>query len=236
MNTNDKWTTSEDGLNAYHIAEVLFGEDEGKRVSASALRTLVKNSYKSMFHDVKDLQDIVIDSGNAAVAFDFALFIPGADVKALQRVVMRSADTSYLTPFLAIDGADIDALRASVIDHGTGWDAYKFAYRTQGKYTDQLQQVVIDRGEPIDAVHFAEMIDGADIPALQQKVMDGTDIHAIYAFACIQKDAVDLPSLQAKIIELSDKQDDKSYLNGFNNNMSIQDRLRNGQKSRARPV
>jgi len=110
---------------------------------------------------LKQLQQIVINSNgknSPEWAYEFAYNIKGADVKALQQVVIKSGNPKW---------------------------AYKFARDVKGADIKVLQQVVTDstdKNTPEWAYWFAFSIKGADIKALQQAVIKSGKTDWIYAF------------------------------------------------------
>lgn len=102
-----------------------------------------------------------------------------------QQEILEDKDVSRALQFARdVEGADIKALQAMVIERGDGTDAYSFARHIEGADVEALQAVVIGRGRAHDAYLFAKYVEGADIESLQAVVLErGAGGNTYYRFA-----------------------------------------------------
>lgn len=67
--------------------------------------------WKSRDIDLKRLERIVAQSGDAKIMADFAINIPSANVKRLQKAVMKTLDPEGIRYFMSVPGAHVESLR-----------------------------------------------------------------------------------------------------------------------------
>lgn len=163
------------------------------------------NKHVSLSDDNAAKQKDILDRGCGWEAYHFAKNIPGADIQSLQQVV---------------------------IERGDGCDAYWFAKDINGADVEALQDVVTKDCDSEWVPDFARDIAGADVEALQKHTMEKGDGRSLYYFAKDVKGA-DLRALHNRLVDLNSiKQDVDSktgkgrYLDVFNNDTDIQDRLK----------
>lgn len=89
-------------------------------------------------------QQNIFDSGDGYAAYNFAKQVDGADIRALQNVILC---------------------------RGTGDNAYRFAKHTTGADITTLQDVVMQRGNGRDAYRFAQDIKGADLHRIYDRLV-----------------------------------------------------------------
>lgn len=104
------------------------------------------------------------DENAAEWAYWTAVHVPGADVKALESVVVRSGKAEYAYHFACdVLGADVKVLQDAVVQSGeAGW-AYIFALHVPGADAKTLQDAVVKSGNAEDVYYFAKDVPGADV-------------------------------------------------------------------------
>ena len=136
-------------------------------------------------------QQRIIKTGDGLAAYKFDRDVDGADIAAMQKVVLAHGDAEDACFFACVvDGElDISALQKMVLDSKDGYLSTYFACDLQGccelKESDieALQAITLEYGDGVDACKFALGVKGADIKALQQVVIDRGDAFDAYAFA-----------------------------------------------------
>lgn len=124
-------------------------------------------------HDISGLEQVVIESGNGAVAFEFSL-IPGANISKLQQVVIDHGDGFDALMFARHhnDVADIPALQRVVEKSARNMDyGHQFIRDVRGADKESFIQSVIERGTGRQATQTAEMF-ATNIEGLQTVLMD----------------------------------------------------------------
>jgi hypothetical protein len=92
--------------------------------------------------DVAALQAVVLASGGAQWCYYFARFVPGADVAALQAAVLASGDAKWCYWFAQdVPGAEVAALGAAVLASGDAWWCHHFARNVPGADIAALRRV-----------------------------------------------------------------------------------------------
>lgn len=64
---------------------------------------------------MRKLQLIVLRSGDAECAYEYARDVPGAQVRRLQKVVVDHGDATLMRKFSKLSGADVQLLRSLVV-------------------------------------------------------------------------------------------------------------------------
>ena len=102
---------------AYHIYARIPGIDSEKLLNKLMpfpdYDALIKFAQAKEIY-MKKIEKFLLDSGNAYGCYEFARVFKGADIEALQKVVMSSNDMKLIKKFMEIEGADVLLLRQSV--------------------------------------------------------------------------------------------------------------------------
>ena len=144
----------------------------------------------------KDKQRRVIKKENCWDIYKFARDNTGADVAALQQVLIQQMATKECDPHIPcmfardIPGADVTALQQCVIEMGSGYAAYLFSLNIPSANVVALQQTVIEKGDGWDCYMFSRDVPGADVTLLfasaESKAFDELNAEEIKAFRILR--------------------------------------------------
>lgn len=135
--------------------------------------------------DIKALRKIVQNAGNMSVIADFACNIQGANYRALEKRIILSNEAKFASRLLKTSLAkDVGGLKAVIIRSKKPRYLFGLATRsTSPKETNRLQGLIIESGSFTYMRMFAEQIEGADVEKIEQAVLDSGNSKEIEKFA-----------------------------------------------------
>ena len=106
--------------------------------------------------------------------------------------------------------------QARILQVGTGFDAYRFAYRVLGADIAALQARVLAVGEALDCYLFARDVQGADIAACQDRVLTvGSGVEAYYVAKEVP--GADIAACQARVLAVGTAMSAYWFARGIHN-------------------
>jgi len=134
--------------------------------------------------DVLALGQVIVEHGTSLDKFKFAASISGADKHALEESCIQANDPSVAHLFAQLEGANIEALKNLVIQHGTPLEAFQLADKIQKQSdTSDLAKMIIEHDDDYHAYWFATKVKDSNMKELEQVVLGRCNAKNAYLFA-----------------------------------------------------
>lgn len=160
-------------MDTYQIQKLIF----------SAMDEYTKNGKSKLFFEI---QNVILHSGDPKACEDFAaqVYAYGADIKALEKQVLKSKNASACYHFaLEVPNADIKAFENVLLEIKEPYWCYCFARDIENADIKSHESVVLESKKPDLCCDFAKDVDGANMKALEEAVLEAKDPHWCYIFA-----------------------------------------------------
>lgn len=123
--------------------------------------------------DVSALQRVVMDEADVLLCLSFSLDVRAADVSALaQAVTDRGRGLGFFLWTRKFPRLDRAPFERAIIERGLAEDAVSFAAANPDSDRGALEQVVIERGCDLSLVRFAVEVPGADVSKIEEALRD----------------------------------------------------------------
>lgn len=131
------------------------------------------------------MQKVILDNNDAKYACAFAMNIKGADIKALRNVVIKSKKVKYINRFACfVKGANRKRLEALIIESKKPRYLFQLAQRlTSSKDIEKIEDLIIRSGSFTYMRLFAEDIASADVEKIEQAVLATDNSAEVKKFA-----------------------------------------------------